>query len=255
MKQQVSILGCGWLGMPLARALIQEGFQVLGSTTTPSKLSELESLGIRPFLIDIHKEDQLHSSSFLSSDILIIAITSKSIEDFQLLIDSIAVSPVKRVLFVSSTSVYPMCNGVVTEQTKTLDTPLARIEHLFLSQKSFETSILRFGGLFGATRQPLNFIRAKVVAHPEGYINFIHQEDGIAIILKMIQMNRWSQILNVCSDSHPKRRDFYIRLTQKAGVPTPVFDESTPCLYKIVDSQKLKTLLDYQFKYGDLMTI
>lgn len=255
MKQQVSILGCGWLGLPLAKTLVQNGYQVLGSTTTPSKLSELESIGIRPFLIDIHLMDQPNSSSFFSSEILIIAITSKSLEDFQRLIDSIVVSPIKQVLFVSSTSVYPMCNGVVTEATKTLDTPLASIEQLFLSQNSFETSILRFGGLFGATRLPVNFIRNKVVSHPEGYINFIHQEDGIAVILKMIQSSLWSPILNVCSDSHPKRRDFYMQQTQKAGIPTPVFDESTPCSYKIVDSQKLKTLLNYQFKYGDLMAI
>ena len=48
---QISILGCGWLGLPLAEALIKNGFSVKGSTTSSSKLAHLEKLGILPFLI------------------------------------------------------------------------------------------------------------------------------------------------------------------------------------------------------------
>ena len=29
---QISILGCGWLGLPLAKALLKNGFSVKGST-------------------------------------------------------------------------------------------------------------------------------------------------------------------------------------------------------------------------------
>lgn len=48
---QISILGCGWLGLPLAEALIKNGFSVKGSTTSSSKLGDLENLGVLPFLI------------------------------------------------------------------------------------------------------------------------------------------------------------------------------------------------------------
>ncbi|MEZ7854793.1 MAG: SDR family NAD(P)-dependent oxidoreductase, partial [Cyclobacteriaceae bacterium] len=30
----ISILGCGWLGLPLARQLVQQGHQIKGSTTS-----------------------------------------------------------------------------------------------------------------------------------------------------------------------------------------------------------------------------
>ena len=43
---QVSILGCGWLGLPLAKALIGEGYTVKGSTTTPAKLNLLKEEGV-----------------------------------------------------------------------------------------------------------------------------------------------------------------------------------------------------------------
>lgn len=48
---QISILGCGWLGLPLAEALISNDFSVKGSTTSSSKLGDLENLGVLPFLI------------------------------------------------------------------------------------------------------------------------------------------------------------------------------------------------------------
>jgi len=39
--QKVSILGCGWLGKPLAVFLISKGYLVKGSTTSDEKLKLL----------------------------------------------------------------------------------------------------------------------------------------------------------------------------------------------------------------------
>ena len=50
---KISILGCGWLGLPLAKALIGNGFSVNGSTTSIDKIGLLENAGITPFLIEI----------------------------------------------------------------------------------------------------------------------------------------------------------------------------------------------------------
>jgi 3-hydroxyisobutyrate dehydrogenase-like beta-hydroxyacid dehydrogenase len=33
-NKSISILGCGWLGVPLAKHLIQKGFSVKGSVTS-----------------------------------------------------------------------------------------------------------------------------------------------------------------------------------------------------------------------------
>ena len=50
---KISILGCGWLGLPLAKALLVKGFSVNGSTTSQEKLSILQNAGINPFLIQL----------------------------------------------------------------------------------------------------------------------------------------------------------------------------------------------------------
>ena len=97
----VSILGCGWLGKPLAVSLLQEGYEVKGSTTSESKLSDLEALGIESYLVDIVEYEEF--DLFLQSEILIIAITSKDIDAYERLIEQIQNSLVQKVKLHSCT--------------------------------------------------------------------------------------------------------------------------------------------------------
>ena len=50
---KVSILGCGWLGFPLAKQLVALGCQVSGSTTSAEKISILAEADIKPFLLSL----------------------------------------------------------------------------------------------------------------------------------------------------------------------------------------------------------
>lgn len=255
MSQSISILGCGWLGLPLAIDLLKIGYEILGSTTSSDKLKILEENGIKPFLIDIHNPDG-DIGDFLNAEILIIAITSKSIPDIKKLINKIEASEVQKVLIISSTSVYPFTNGIVTEETNTANTPLAEIEQLFITNITFESTIIRFGGLFGYDRKPGNFIKSdRPVEDPDGFVNLIHRDDCITIIEQIIVKNVWNEVLNACADSHPSRREFYLKEAQKIGANKVTFNEDSESKYKIIDSQKLKDLLNYEFKYADLMSI
>ncbi len=255
MHQRISILGCGWLGLALAIDLIEKGYEVYGSTTSKSNIKDLVEEGIKPFLINIRKSsDDLRE--FLSAEVLIIAIASKNIKDIKSLIKSIEVSKIKKILFISSTSVYPFTNRIVTEENNTSVTPLAEIENLFITNSSFKSTIIRFGGLLGYDRQPGNFINSnKPVENPEGYINFIHRDDCIEIIEQIIKKEVWNDILNACTDDHPKRREFYLQEIQKVGKSVVVFNENSKNEFKIINSQKMKTLLNYEFKHGNLMDI
>ena len=150
--KDVSILGCGWLGKPLAVSLLEAGYSVKGTTTSEIKVDELEALDIETYLINI--EDFEEYDLFLQSDILIVAITSKNIDAFESLVDQIQNSSIQKVLFISSTSVYPNTNSVITEDNQTVEKPLATIENLFRNNNYFETTIIRFAGLFGPGRHP-----------------------------------------------------------------------------------------------------
>ena len=51
--KKIAILGCGWLGLPLAKKLIESGYTINGSTTRPEKIKTLRDNGIQPFLIKL----------------------------------------------------------------------------------------------------------------------------------------------------------------------------------------------------------
>jgi len=250
----ISILGCGWLGKPLAVSLLEEGFSVKGSTTSEIKIQELEALEIEAYLVDISEFEEF--DSFLQSDILIIAITSKDIDAFERLIEQIQTSTIQKVIFISSTSVYPVSNAIVSEETQTLKTPLAEIENLFKENTFFETTIIRFAGLFGPGRHPGSWFKnGRTIPQPNGLVNMIHQEDCIEIIHEIIDQNCWNITLNACSNDHPTRSDFYINARKSLNFEAPVFEGSTEIRYKIISSKKLQKVLDYQFIHDDLLNL
>ena len=255
MKKEISILGCGWLGEPLARKLIESGYAIKGSTTTATKINRLSSLGIQAFLIDL---GELNNSvaDFLDAEVLIIAIPSKNIDGFRKLILQIEKSRVQNIIFISSTSVYENSNDIVTEDSLVKHTSLIEIENLFQNNRHFQTNIIRFAGLMGYDRQPGNFFPVgKKIPNPEGFVNMIHRDDCIRIISMMIKEDLWGETINACADMHPSRREFYTKAAIELGKDTPKFEESDLNEFKIISNQKLKSLFGYQFKYSDIFNI
>ncbi|WP_439127422.1 dTDP-glucose 4,6-dehydratase [Polaribacter sp.] len=253
--KNVSILGCGWLGKPLAVSLLEEGFFVKGSTTSEDKVEELESLGIESYIVNISDFEEY--DDFLNTDILIIAITAKDIDGFENLISQIQNSPVQKVIFISSTSVYPRINKVMTEGDAVVKNhPLVIIENLFRENTFFETTILRFAGLFGGERHPANwFTSGKKIPQPKGFVNMIHREDCIEIIHTIIAQNCWDITFNACSNHHPTREVFYVNARMSKGLEMPVFEENENYQWKIINSEKLQRVLEYEFIHDNLLKI
>ena len=50
---KISIIGCGWLGLPLGKFLAEQGHELLGSTTSEEKLALIEEAGVQPVLMKL----------------------------------------------------------------------------------------------------------------------------------------------------------------------------------------------------------
>lgn len=268
MKPSIALLGCGWLGLPLAKELIQLGYSVNGSTTSTEKLPLLQENGISPFLIRCH-EQQLEGDwqAFLSEqEILIVAIPPKlrgeNRENFvakiQTLISCIETTTVKKVLFISSTSVYPDTDSEITEQTiPQPDTEngrqLLEAETLLQNHPNFKTTVLRFGGLIGADRHPVKFLAGKQnIENPDSLINFIHQTDCIGIIIRLLEKEIWGDVFNAVTPFHPTRENYYIRKALALELPVPHFSHDKPSPVKRILSDKLQQVLEYEFQVPEL---
>lgn len=72
--ETISILGCGWLGEPLAERLVGDGYTVKGSTTTAEKLDRLAAKGVAPYLIRLDLEDPRLDPDFFDAEVLFLNI-------------------------------------------------------------------------------------------------------------------------------------------------------------------------------------
>jgi nucleoside-diphosphate-sugar epimerase len=252
--KNLSIMGSGWLGMPLAQHFLKNGFQVKLSTRTASRIPELAEVGAIPFLIDIDAPDE-NSQAFLDAQTLIINITSKNISGFKHFARAIEQSPVKQLLLISSTSVYQNVPQWVTEADSHLysTSPLLEIETAMAEIASCNVTILRFAGLIGEGRHPGRFFRSgKVVQNPDSPVNLIHQDDCIGLIDQIIAQGCWGEILNGCADTHPTKREFYSAAATILNRPLPEFSAVTNLQGKTVANDKVKELLNYSFRYADV---
>lgn len=253
----ISILGSGWLGLPLAERFTRQGYPLKLSTRSAERLPELTALQFDACIVDIGKP--LHDiEAFLQSKILIVNITSKDIDGFARLVKRIEVSSIESVLFVSSTSVYPNDRQLAVESVgnELADHPLVIIENLFRQSRKFRTTVVRFAGLVGGNRHPGRFFRGgKVVKNPDARVNLIHRDDCIEIMLQIVRDGIWDETFNACADAHPSKREFYSRAATMLGAPLPVFDEAGGSACKIVDNSKLKRVLGYEFRRPDLMAM
>lgn len=250
---KVSLIGSGWLGQPLAKQLQTDGHQVILTTTQPDKVSSLQAKGLTALQYELG--DQLSEpSNLFDADVMIIAITSKDTEAFDVLLDQLTDHNCQHLIYISSTSVYKNNNQTHDESSEqlNLDNPTYQIEQIIQTHPS--ASIIRFAGLVGPDRHPGKFfVGDKALNDPNAPVNLIHLDDCIGIIKAVIENKAWKQTFNGCADTHPSKLAFYRHASALLNAPEPKIQDSTSGCNKTIDNQKVKSKLSYQFIFPDVM--
>ena len=264
----ISILGCGWLGFPLATFLLSKNYAVKGSTTTATKLESMNACGIQSYLIDFQADSNFEIDAarkeFFKADVLVINIppnvrVENDVDNFLKKIMNVTQNAIQqetqKIIFVSSTSVYANNDQIVTE----FDMPrpetfsgkaLFEAENYLKSLRNLKVTIVRPSGLIGESRTGANFFLSQnTVFGGKNPVNVIHQKDVIEIIYQIILQNKWNESFNLATDTHPSKEDFYSNQCKKENKNIPNFDNSTPTTYKIISNQKLKLVLEYSLQF------
>ena len=266
--QTLSVLGCGWLGLPLAKRMISLGFTVKGSTTTRDKLPLLQQAGITSYLLAAGPElGGGDITSFFQSRILFLNIPFrrhlKNPDDFknqvEAVIPYIENSSIDFVVFASSTSVYPDSLKDAREDAEfvpdnTRAKTLLNAEELLRDTPQFDTTIVRFAGLYGGERKI-----GRVLAGRKGLnggncpVNLVHLDDCVEIVAQIILKDVRGEIFNACSDGHPFRQEIYTKAAVHNGLEPPQFTDQPRTRQKVVNNTKLKKRLCYTFRHPDPM--
>jgi nucleoside-diphosphate-sugar epimerase len=257
----ISILGCGWLGTPLARRLLSEGYLVKGSTTSDQKIPSLRDVGIQPYLIRLDPAiNGLHSDDFFKTDILLIDIPPLAgrhgdayhPQQIRAILEAIRKQAALKVLYISSTSVYPQEGNNLTEEDSDpaasgANQALLQAEALLREALGERLTILRCGGLMGYDRIPGKWSKGGEVADTP--INYLHRDDALEIIVQLLAQNKWGQVYNACSPEHPSRAAIYQKIAREQGWPQPTVIPADT--HKTISPEKLQQELGYQFLYPD----
>jgi nucleoside-diphosphate-sugar epimerase len=260
----ISILGCGWYGLALGKALVTGGVKVKGSTTSAGRLHELTGAGLTPYIIQLSGDDSIVEDAFFDCETMIISIPPKIrsgngdeyTTKLQLLISHIVKSNISNVIYISSTGVYPDDNSVVNEQTVPKPNTdsgkiLFEAEELFRNQTQFQTTIIRFGGLVGPGRHPGRFFAGKQnIPNGQAPVNLVHLQDCIGLTLSVLNQQAFGHTFNACSPHHPHKSWFYTQAAINAGLPLPHFiDELKE--WKTINSTNVPAILSYEYEVID----
>ena len=266
-KKEINLLGCGWLGFPLALSLISRGFNVKGSTTSPEKMQVLKAAGIDPFLVQFDQSlPEPDLTKLLDGDILIVSVppgrrTADGPDNYkrmgEILTTKLPKSSISKLIFISSTSVYSDSNSVLTEiseispQTASAKI-IAEIEKSLLALP-IQVIILRLAGLFGPGRSPGRFFSGKTNI-PNGLapVNMIHQEEVVSLINSLIDSDSASGVYIGSTPSHPTKEEFYTLAAHIDKLPEPDFIPEK-LSWKIVESERVEKELGFIYKLPNLI--
>lgn len=266
-KSVISLLGCGWLGFPLAINLLSEGYRVKASTTTREKLKALDIAGIDPYLVQFSSSAPAPDlKKLLDAKTLIINIppgrnNPDGLGNYRQMVRSVCGaipdSDISRIILISSTSVYSDSNTTMTEKSDIApDTDSGRLmaetEAVF-ANLPVKVIILRLAGLIGPQRMPGRFFAGKTEI-PNGWapVNLIHRNDVVRMIQQLIENKNASGIYNGCAPSHPSRSEFYTLAAEIENMEPPHFIPEKKH-WKIIESMRVENELGFEFEFPSLM--
>ncbi|WP_291906537.1 SDR family NAD(P)-dependent oxidoreductase [Chitinophaga sp. CB10] len=257
----ISILGCGWVGKPLALHLQAEGYRVKGSRTTMAGVEEMNNLGVQGCLVKLEENKITADPEFWDADVLIIDVPPRMqrgegafVQEMTTLAAHLRTTRIGKVIFISSTSVYPNVNDKVTEEcTRLPDAPnglaLLKAEQLLMAETAWDTVVLRFGGLAGYDRMPTTQRKVNEAKGQDMPLNLIHRLDCIGVIDAVLEKDIWNEVFNACASAHPMKFTYHVAAAAYYGFMRPRRKTTDDDSYKIVSNSKLKKMLGYTFKF------
>ncbi len=250
-KLKVSVIGCGWLGRPLCESLMNQGRDVITTTPTSEKATELASkFNIQ--LFDVTQD--IARSELLNSDVIIYTIPPLGLGEVQNFFKTI--KPDQKIIFISSTAVYGKNQGEVTEDSpfepSSKNALVLREAESYLKDRFKHLTIIRPGGLYEEKRHPVYFLAGRNgITSGEEYLHLVHRDDCVNAIVKIVELNLFGEDFNLVSDLRILKKDYYTEMAKKLGLVAPLYETqiiSNPTLNPTkISNDKSKKILSLQY--------
>lgn len=258
-KPTVCVIGCGWLGFPLAKRLISLNFEVFGTTTSSDKPDLLKNYGIQPVLYTMGS-----GAPIPQVDIYFINVPPSGVTDYLYSLERLVdrLPKASRLIFCSTTSVYRdrpdhWCKESDVQPGVVPDDPdLDAARHgtprrtLILAEGVIARHpshlVIRLAGLYGGDRHPVKYLSGRSnLSMPNAVVNLIHLDDLIETGLRVIMNPPDFQVMNVCSGEHPTRKEYYTKTALERNLVPPEFNLEDTTTGKRIDNSLLVHFMGY----------
>lgn len=229
-EKNIVILGCGWLGQIVGKALVEKGASVSGSYRRNEVKETLEILEITGFYLDFDGNLALPKNRMEQATHVLVFIppsASRTREYASLLTELVEQFPQNaKVIFSSSTGIYPQEAGTYTETFKAFDTHEKGPNRLLSAETALKSLLgkrlttLRLAGLIGPKRHPAYSLSGKTLSDDgSNPVNLIHAMDIVEAVSYFLTHDTFGVTYNLVSPSHPTKKDYYTRAANYLGIP------------------------------------
>ena len=262
---QIAVIGCGWLGLPLAISLQTSGHNIVATCRNEKKAKELTQLGFNIQMFELGDElKHQRLAELFTANVLVLNIpvgrknptTEHFVQHMGALIKHAANSQIQNIIFISTTSVYGDNDTIVSEQSPThAKTQSGKInlavEALVRQHFADRCTIIRPAGLVGKERHPANYLAGKTgLVNPDNVVNLVHQYDVVSAIKTVIERDVWGEILHLSALEHPTRAQYYTWAAEKLKLNPPSFVKGTGvAVGKKIDATRSLQVLGLSLKY------
>lgn len=212
--KSVLIVGSGLLGLSLAKKFNNNGYHVIISTTTESKLQQLQYLGYKPLIFDSNEIEHYKQLSVLKVDVVVFALAPSKCKviSYTDVLSNVcnSLDSFNQLVFTSSISVYTNNQQTHTEKSEAVEhNSIIYQTELYIKQHIKHYYIFRLAGLIDKQRHPKNFHKSLEVKEANAPVNLVHIEDVSSIIVSSIEQNIDIGVYNICSPEHPTKKAYY----------------------------------------------
>ncbi|MGF1512110.1 MAG: SDR family oxidoreductase [Elainellaceae cyanobacterium] len=256
-----TILGCGYVGEAVARRWQDQGLVVTATTTTPSRLSQLETLAQQTALIKGSDRPALVSLLQDQAVLLVSVGAPRSdayrqtyLETAKSLATVLPDTPITQVIYTGSYAVYGDRQGAWVSEADEISPVnkngeiLAETERILLDLATASRSVcvLRLGGIYGPGRELAKiFGRAADTTRPgagDDASNWVHLDDIVEAI-DFARRQRLSGLYNLVQDAPPTTGELLHHVMQANDLPPVQWNpaaRSTRPYNARVSNEKLK---------------